>query len=216
MRNYQKKLLEWRIFTRETQRHRPGVRESVKRWGKSRLPSRKCMVQLQQRPPDSSWGRRPTLLGNGSRAGVLPCVEAVACHIRIHRRTRIQCTFSQHPAQKDLKSHEKIPKQNLWSIGIIQEQYWLPLSLGGTLTTWVTGPIQPDFFPPWKCDQSNMCSCKKKKGCHRHMIIGGDQSILLRPVYGSLDGWRMRCQCAKKEWIQVAWKLPNGDGLCCY
>lgn len=97
------------------------------------------------------------------RAGVLPCVEAVACHIRIHRRTRIQCTFSQHPAQKDLKSHEKIPKQNLWSIGIIQEQYWLSLSLGGTLTTWVTGPIQPDFFPPWKCDQSNMCSCKKKK-----------------------------------------------------
>lgn len=138
------------------------MRESVKRWGKSRLPSRKCMVQLQQRPPDSSWGRRPTLLGNGSRAGVLPCVEAVACHIRIHRRTRIQCTFRQH-AQKDLKSHEKTPKQNLWSIGIIQEQYWLPLSLGGTLTTWVTGPIQPDFFFPLGNVTSPICVAAKKK-----------------------------------------------------
>lgn len=117
--------------------------------------------------------------------------------------------------KKTLRAMKK-PQNKTCGPSASSKQYWLPLSLGGTLTTWVTGPIQPDFFPPWKWDQSNMCSCKKKKGCHRHMIIGGDQSILLRPVYGSLDGWRMRCQCAKKEWIQVAWKLPNGHGLCCY
>ena len=52
------------------------------RWGKSWLPSRKCMVWLQQRPPDSSWGRGRALLGDGCWAGVamrgcccLPCSD---------------------------------------------------------------------------------------------------------------------------------------------